>query len=155
MTNSHEQIVRMPLAQTAAWFAADANRLRARVRARGGRAPAGEVVDAQARQVLDLLLAELPVKGGAACRRDHQGAARKALRARARAQRARFAAGVTHARPRRPCAHRRSAYNRRVTRNAPMQSITLIRPTTGTCMCATTPRSTRWCRTPPPASAGR
>ncbi|HMU18112.1 MAG TPA: rRNA (cytidine-2'-O-)-methyltransferase, partial [Thauera aminoaromatica] len=79
MTKLHEQIVRMPLAQTAAWFAADANRLRGEFVLVVEGAPAGEVVDARARRVLDLLLAELPVKGAARLAAEITGAPRKAL----------------------------------------------------------------------------
>ncbi|MDA0235779.1 MAG: 16S rRNA (cytidine(1402)-2'-O)-methyltransferase [Proteobacteria bacterium] len=79
MTKLHEQIVRMPLAQTAAWFAADTNRLRGEFVLVVEGAPAGEVVDARARRVLDLLLAELPVKGAARLAAEITGAPRKAL----------------------------------------------------------------------------
>ena len=66
MTKLHEQIVRMPLADTAAWFAADANRVRGEFVLVLAGAPAGEGLDAEALRVLDLLLAELPLKRAAA-----------------------------------------------------------------------------------------
>jgi len=79
MTKLHEQVVRMPLAQTAAWFAADANRVRGEFVLVVEGAPAGEAVDAQARRVLDLLLEELPVKGAVRLATEITGAPRKAL----------------------------------------------------------------------------
>ncbi len=80
MTKLHEQIVRMPLAHTAAWFAADANRVRGEFVLVVEGAPAGEAVDAQARcGSSSLLLAELPVKGAARLAAEITGAPRKAL----------------------------------------------------------------------------
>ena len=83
MTKLHEQIVRMPLADTAAWFAADANRVRGEFVLVLAGAPAGEGLDAEALRVLDLLLAELPVKSAASLAAEITGAPRKALYAQA------------------------------------------------------------------------
>ena len=87
MTKLHEQIVRMPLAETAAWFAADPNRSRGEfVLVLAGK-PAGEGLDAEAERVLVLLLRELPVKSAARLAADITGASRNALYARALALR--------------------------------------------------------------------
>ena len=83
MSKLHEQIVRMPLADTAAWFAADANRVRGEFVLVLAGAPAGEGLDAEALRVLDLLLAELPVKSAASLAAEITGAPRKALYAQA------------------------------------------------------------------------
>lgn len=83
MTKLHEQIVRMPLADTAAWFAADANRVRGEFVLVLAGAPASEGLDAEALRVLDLLLAELPVKTAASLAAEITGAPRKALYAQA------------------------------------------------------------------------
>jgi 16S rRNA (cytidine1402-2'-O)-methyltransferase len=79
MTKLHEQIVRMPLGEAAAWFAADSNRLRGEFVLVLAGAPAGEGLDAEAVRVLDLLLAELPVKSAAQLAAGITGAPRKAL----------------------------------------------------------------------------
>jgi 16S rRNA (cytidine1402-2'-O)-methyltransferase len=87
MTKLHEQIVRMPLAETAAWFAADPNRSRGEfVLVLAGKPP-GEGLDAEAERVLALLLGELPVKSAARLAADITGASRKVLYARALALR--------------------------------------------------------------------
>mgnify|MGYP002662143138 CR=1 FL=1 len=83
MTKLHEQIVRMPLADTAAWFAADANRVRGEFVLVLAGAPAGEGLEAEALRVLDLLLAEWPVKSAASLAAEITGAPRKALYAQA------------------------------------------------------------------------
>lgn len=79
MTKLHEQIVRMPLGETAAWFAGDANRVRGEFVLVLAGAPAGEGLDAEAVRVLDLLLAELPVKTAARLAAEITGAPRNAL----------------------------------------------------------------------------
>lgn len=87
MTKLHEQIVRMPLADTAAWFSADANRVRGEFVLVLAGAPAGEGLDAEAVRVLVLLLGELPVKTAAGLAAEITGAPRKALYAAALARR--------------------------------------------------------------------
>ncbi|WP_281050704.1 16S rRNA (cytidine(1402)-2'-O)-methyltransferase [Thauera sp. GDN1] len=87
MTKLHEQIVRMPLADTAAWFSADANRVRGEFVLVLAGAPAGEGLDAEAVRVLELLLGELPVKTAAGLAAEITGAPRKALYAAALARR--------------------------------------------------------------------
>ncbi len=87
MTKLHEQIVRMPLAATADWFAADANRMRGEFVLVLAGAPAGEGLDAEVLRVLDLLLAELPVRTAASLAAEITGAPRKALYAQALAAR--------------------------------------------------------------------
>ncbi len=83
MTKLHEQIVRLPLGATAAWFAEDANRVRGEFVVVLAGAPASEGLDAEALRVLDLLLAELPVKTAASLAAAITGASRKALYAQA------------------------------------------------------------------------
>ncbi|HRP22913.1 16S rRNA (cytidine(1402)-2'-O)-methyltransferase [Thauera sp.] len=83
MTKLHEQIVRMPLADTAAWFAADVNRVRGEFVLVLAGAPASEGLAAEAERVLTLLLEALPVKTAARLAADITGAPRKALYARA------------------------------------------------------------------------
>ncbi len=79
MTKLHEQIVRMPLGETAAWFAADSNRVRGEFVLVLAGALAGEGLDAETVRVLDLLLAELPVKTAARLAAEITGAPRNAL----------------------------------------------------------------------------
>ena len=87
MTKLHEQIVRMPLAETEAWFAADPNRSRGEfVLVLAGK-PAGAELDAEAERVLALLLGELPLKRAARLAADITGASRNTLYARALAMR--------------------------------------------------------------------
>ncbi|HAF55771.1 MAG TPA: 16S rRNA (cytidine(1402)-2'-O)-methyltransferase [Thauera sp.] len=83
MTKLHEQIVRMPLADTDAWFAADANRLRGEFVLVLAGAPVRAGLEADALRVLDLLLAELPLKTAASLAAEITGAPRKALYAQA------------------------------------------------------------------------
>jgi 16S rRNA (cytidine1402-2'-O)-methyltransferase len=87
MTKLHEEIVRLPLAQTAAWFAADANRSRGEFVLVLAGAPVAEGLDAEAERVLGLLLDELPLKSAARLAAEITGAPRKALYARALALR--------------------------------------------------------------------
>ena len=83
MTKLHEQIVRMPLAETAAWFAADTNRSRGEfVLVLAGKPPV-EGLDAEAERVLALLLGELPLKTAARLAAEITGASKNALYARA------------------------------------------------------------------------
>ncbi|MER2552052.1 MAG: rRNA (cytidine-2'-O-)-methyltransferase, partial [Thauera sp.] len=79
MTKLHEQIVRMALAETAAWFAADANRVRGEFVLVVAGAPARDELGAHTVRVLELLLAELPVKSAARLAAEITGAPRKAL----------------------------------------------------------------------------
>jgi 16S rRNA (cytidine1402-2'-O)-methyltransferase len=83
MTKLHEQIVRLPLGETAAWFAADPNRSRGEfvLVVDGAPPPAG--LDTEAERVLALLLAELPLKTAARLAAEITGAPRNALYARA------------------------------------------------------------------------
>ena len=83
MTKLHEQVVRMPLADTAAWFAADSNRSRGEfVLVLAGQSPS-EGLDAEAERVLCLLLDELPVKTAVKLAAEISGASKNALYARA------------------------------------------------------------------------
>lgn len=79
MTKLHEQIVRMPLADTAAWFAADPNRVRGEFVLVVAGAPARDALDAHAVRVLGLLLAELPLKSAVRLAAEITGAPRKVL----------------------------------------------------------------------------
>lgn len=79
MTKLHEQIVRMPLGEAAAWFAADANRVRGEFVLVVAGAPTTDGPDAHAVRVLERLLAELPVKTAARLAAEITGASRKAL----------------------------------------------------------------------------
>lgn len=83
MTKLHEQIVRLPLGETAAWFAADANRSRGEFVLVLAGAPAADGLDAEAERVLGLLLGELPLKSAARLAAELTGAPKNALYARA------------------------------------------------------------------------
>lgn len=83
MTKMHEEIARMPLGETAAWFAADSNRERGEFVLIVEGAPEPEEIGAEVERVLVLLLAELPVKTAARLAADMTGAPRNALYARA------------------------------------------------------------------------
>jgi 16S rRNA (cytidine1402-2'-O)-methyltransferase len=83
MTKLHEQIVRLPLAETASWFAADPNRSRGEFVLVVDGAPASAALDAKAEHVLALLVAELPLKTAARLAAEITGAPRNALYARA------------------------------------------------------------------------
>lgn len=87
ITKLHEQIVRMPLGETAAWFAGDANRSRGEFVLVLGGAPDVEGLDAEAERVLALLLDTLPVKGAAKLAAEITGAPKNLLYARALALR--------------------------------------------------------------------
>jgi 16S rRNA (cytidine1402-2'-O)-methyltransferase len=83
LTKLHEQIVRLPLAATAAWFAADPNRSRGEFVLVVDGAPASSGLDAEAERVLALLLAELPLKTAARLAAEITGAPRNVLYPRA------------------------------------------------------------------------
>lgn len=80
LTKLFEQIERMPLAQALDWLKADANRQRGEFVLLLAPAPVAEGVSAQARHVLELLLAEgLPVKSAAKLAAQISGTARNPL----------------------------------------------------------------------------
>jgi len=80
LTKLFEQIERMPLAQALDWLKADANRQRGEFVLLLAPAPVAEGVPAQARHVLELLLAEgLPVKSAAKLAAQISGTARNPL----------------------------------------------------------------------------
>lgn len=79
MTKMFEQIVRMPLGQVAAWLAEDANRLRGEFVLVVDAAPAREGLSPEARRVLELLLAEVPLKTAARLAAEITQAPRNAL----------------------------------------------------------------------------
>lgn len=83
MTKMHEEIARMPLGATTAWFAADSNRARGEFVLVVEGAPEPEAIGVDVERVLGLLLAELPVKTAARLAADITGAPRNALYARA------------------------------------------------------------------------
>lgn len=83
LTKLHEETARMPLGETAAWFAADANRNRGEFVLVVAGAPAAEGLDAETERVLQMLLDELPVKTAARLAADISGAPKNALYARA------------------------------------------------------------------------
>lgn len=93
MTKLHEQIVRMALSEASDWFAADPNRVRGEFVLVVHGAPEAEGLDPEAVRVLDLLLAELPLRGAAQLAAEISGAPRKALYALALARRAREEGG--------------------------------------------------------------
>lgn len=79
MTKMFEQIVRMPLAQVEAWFAEDANRLRGEFVLVVDAAPAQEGLSPEAKRVLELLVAEMPLKTAARLAAEITQAPRNAL----------------------------------------------------------------------------
>ena len=83
MTKLHEQIVRLPLGEVAAWFATDANRMRGEFVVVLAGAPPHEGIGAEAERVLRLLLEAVPLKTAAQLAAEITGAPRKALYARA------------------------------------------------------------------------
>jgi 16S rRNA (cytidine1402-2'-O)-methyltransferase len=79
LTKLHEEIAAMPLAETGAWFAADAHRERGEfVLVVHGAAENGEL-DAGAARTLRLLLAELPLKTAVRLAAEISGASRNGL----------------------------------------------------------------------------
>ncbi|NMG47328.1 16S rRNA (cytidine(1402)-2'-O)-methyltransferase [Azoarcus communis] len=83
MTKLHEEIVRLPLGEAVAWFAADDNRVRGEFVLVVQGAPEPEGLSAEAERVLGLLLAELPLKTAARLAADISGEPKNALYARA------------------------------------------------------------------------
>lgn len=83
MTKLHEQIVRLPLGEVAAWLAADANRMRGEFVVVLEGAPPHDGLGAEAERVLGLLLEAVPLKTAAQLAAEITGAPRKALYARA------------------------------------------------------------------------
>lgn len=88
MTKLHEQIVRLPLGEAAAWFAADANRSRGEFVLVLAGAPARSGLSAEAERILGLLLGELPLKVAARLAADISGESKNVLYARALALKA-------------------------------------------------------------------
>lgn len=83
LTKRFEQIVRLPLAAAAAWFAEDANRVRGEFVLIVTGAIARTGLSAEDERVLGLLLAELPVKLAARLTAQITGASKNALYQRA------------------------------------------------------------------------
>jgi 16S rRNA (cytidine1402-2'-O)-methyltransferase len=83
LTKLYEQIVRLPLAEAAAWLAEDPNRSRGEFVLIASGAPERHGLDPQAERVLALLIAELPVKTAARLAAEITGVAKNALYARA------------------------------------------------------------------------
>ncbi len=83
ITKLHEQIVSMPLADTAAWFEADSNRCRGEfVLVLAGKLP-DTGLEAETERVLALLLDELPLKSAARLAAELTGVSKNVLYARA------------------------------------------------------------------------
>lgn len=83
LTKMFEQIVRLPLAQASTWLRQDPNRSRGEFVLIVSGAPVTEGLDAEAERVLQLLLAELPLKSASRLASEITGAPKKALYARA------------------------------------------------------------------------
>jgi len=83
LTKRFEQIVRLPLADAAAWFAEDANRVRGEFVLVVTGAPAERGLSKEAERVLGLLLEDLPLKRAARLAADITGASKNALYQRA------------------------------------------------------------------------
>ncbi|HRD32825.1 MAG TPA: 16S rRNA (cytidine(1402)-2'-O)-methyltransferase [Rhodocyclaceae bacterium] len=83
LTKLHEQVVRLPLGEAVAWLASDPNHARGEFVLLIEGAPPREGLDPEAERVLDLLLAELPLKTAARLAAEITGQARNALYARA------------------------------------------------------------------------
>ena len=79
LTKLHEEIATMPLAGAGAWFAADTNRTRGEFVLVVHGAAAREEPDAEAVRVLELLLAELPLRTAVRLAAEITGAPRKGL----------------------------------------------------------------------------
>lgn len=86
LTKRFEQIVRMPLGEALPWLAADPDRSRGEFVLILAAAPPREGLDPETLRVLDLLLAELPVKSAARLAAEITGAPRNALYAAALAR---------------------------------------------------------------------
>jgi 16S rRNA (cytidine1402-2'-O)-methyltransferase len=87
LTKLHEEVALMPLAEAGAWFAADANRVRGEFVLVIYAAAVAEGLDAAAVRVLELLLAELPLKSAVRLTAEITGASRNVLYAYALEQR--------------------------------------------------------------------
>jgi 16S rRNA (cytidine1402-2'-O)-methyltransferase len=87
LTKLFEQIVRLPLAEAAAWLAADSNRQRGEFVLIASAPPAHVGLSGEAERVLRLLLAELPVKSAARLASEITGASKNLLYERALALR--------------------------------------------------------------------
>lgn len=83
LTKLHEQVVRLLLGEAVAWLASDPNHARGEFVLLIEGAPPREGLDPEAERVLDLLLAELPLKTAARLAAEITGQARNALYARA------------------------------------------------------------------------
>lgn len=83
LTKLHEQVVRLPLGEAVTWLASDPNHARGEFVLLIEGAPPREGLDPEAERVLDLLLAELPLKTAARLAAEITGQARNALYARA------------------------------------------------------------------------
>ncbi|WP_230970998.1 16S rRNA (cytidine(1402)-2'-O)-methyltransferase [Nitrogeniibacter aestuarii] len=83
LTKRFEQIVRMPLADAADWFAQDTNRVRGEFVLIVTGAPPETGLSAEAERVLGLLLDEMPLKRAARLAADITGASKNALYQRA------------------------------------------------------------------------
>jgi 16S rRNA (cytidine1402-2'-O)-methyltransferase len=83
LTKLYEEIVRLPLGEAAAWFAADPNRSRGEFVLVLAGAPAATGLDAEAERVLGILLGVLPLKTAARVAAEISGVSRNALYARA------------------------------------------------------------------------
>ncbi|GAB4059695.1 16S rRNA (cytidine(1402)-2'-O)-methyltransferase [Uliginosibacterium sediminicola] len=88
LTKLFEQIARMPLSAALDWLSADANRLRGEFVLLVGPAPREEALPAEARRVMSLLHAELPIKTAAKLAAAITGASKNELYAFALASKA-------------------------------------------------------------------
>jgi len=79
LTKLFEEIVRLPLAQAAAWLAADENRRRGEFVLAVSAPPPAEGMPAETGRVLDLLLAELPLKQAVKLAAEISGVSKNAL----------------------------------------------------------------------------
>ncbi len=79
LTKLFEQIARMPLSEAREWLAADANRQRGEFVLLVGPAPHAEGIPVEARRILTLLLAELPLKTAARLAAELTGLSKNAL----------------------------------------------------------------------------
>ena len=79
LTKLFESIVSLPLAEAPAWLAADENRRRGEFVLAVSAPPPAEAIDAESMRVLDVLLAELPLKQAVKLAAEISGASRNAL----------------------------------------------------------------------------
>ncbi|MDR1425338.1 MAG: 16S rRNA (cytidine(1402)-2'-O)-methyltransferase [Azoarcus sp.] len=89
LTKLHEELAALPLAGAGAWFDAEPNRVRGEfvLIVHGARASESEGLSAEAQRVLELLLAELPLKRAVRLAADITGAGRNGLYSHALARR--------------------------------------------------------------------